>query len=230
MGHQEQKIKLRLLVRQWMEANDFSVTETAKKIKISQSTLTNYLQGTSNISGKLYDKIITALGINEAATLAVPPPLLADALGTVPLVSHSTAISIPNITQGAVVRTVSANVPSLHKLLSYCNSERREWNRFVAIEVDQTQADFMSPILKKSAEIIIDRHYQRIDKLFNDRRPIYAVADKGTLMLGFVYIAGDHWTLRPPSMAVELQEIYFKGNPPRPPHVVGRVCKADTYL
>ncbi len=213
-----------------MDANDFTVTELAKKIKVGQPTLSNYLLGTSHISGKLFDKIISTLGIDEAALLALPPHLSADPLGTVPLVDHSTAISISNITPGAVIRAVTANVPFLQKLPSYCNSERREWNRFVAIEVDQQQADFLNPMLSKSAEIIIDRHYQRVDKLFNDRRPMYAVAEKGALMLGFIFIANDHWTLRPPSMAVELREIYFRGNPPRPPYVVGRVCKADTYL
>lgn len=230
MGHREQKIKLRLLVRQWMEANDFSVTETAKKIGTEQSTLSNYLRGHTLIGDTLLGKILDTLKIDEVALLGVPPPLLADPLGTVPLVSQLAAISASTITSGVLDRIITADVPFLQKLPSYCNSERREWTRFVAIKVDQLQAEFMSPILNKSAEIIIDRHYQRIDKLFDDRRPIFAIADKGILRLGFVFVAGDHWTLRPPSMIVELNEIYFEGKPPRPPYVVGRVCRANTYL
>lgn len=213
-----------------MDANDFSISETARKLKTSQPTLSNFLLGNSSISSKLVDKILVELGIDEVALLAFPPPLQADPLRTVPLVSHATAISAPLITQKVVVRTVTADVPFLEKLPSQCPARRREWMRFVAIELDQEQADFMKPLLLKPADIIIDRHYQKLNLLSNEERPIYALAERGSIRLGYIFVAGDHWTLRPPSIAAELYEVSFKGNPPHPPFIVGRVCKTDTYF
>jgi transcriptional regulator with XRE-family HTH domain len=229
MGHQDQKKKLPSIVRLWMEANDLTVTETAKRIEIEQPTLSNYLQGNTSVSDKLFDKILNALDIKDSALLEHPPALLSDPRRTIPLVNHSRAISTPIITQEVVDGLVPTETTSLHRLLPYCDEARRTgWTRFIAIEVDAEQAEFMQSFLKKERPVVIDRHHQQIDLLFRGVRPIYALAVKGKLVFGHVTISvrNDHLIVSPASTSQRVLpfEIYFDGKPKIARFVVGRVC------
>ena len=212
-----------------MEANDLSVTETAKKIGTGQPTLSNYLQGNTSVSTKLFDKILKALDIHDAALLENPPPLLADPRTTVPLVNHSRAISTPIITQEDVDAFLPTETASLNRLLQHCDGARREgWTRFVAIQVNAEQAEFMQPVLRKDRPVIIDRHHQKMDLLFRGNPPIYAVAMKGKLILGYVSVSrrNDHLNVSPATISAKARsvDIYLDDNPDFARFIVGRVC------
>lgn len=215
-----------------MQANDLSVTETAATFGITQPALSNYLSGRSSISYQLLERMLDILNIPESLLNADSPGIQLDLKSAIALVSHQSAFSTRRCTPELAERHFIVNFSVLNRLPSYCSVERRrDWTRFVAIEVNAEQSAFMRPLYKDRDHIVIDRHYQRIDSVFRDRRPIYAIAEMNRLLLAYVSVSdhNTHLNITPHAVGAISHEIYFDDNPDTSRFIVGRICQGPNY-
>jgi transcriptional regulator with XRE-family HTH domain len=159
----QERVRAELLRR--IERGSLSASLLAKRAKMGQSHVSNFLHGRRNISMPTLDRILDALHLEVADLL---PPRREGATvfnnqwgeaGRVPLVSTHTAMHEPFLRPSNIHQIIALPADSLAGLLVRCPPARHQWERFVAVHITPKEAQGMEPLITPNTILVIDRHY-----------------------------------------------------------------------
>ncbi len=203
--------RLRLELTRRIQRGTLSVSLLSRQTGLGMPHLSNFLRGRRQLSWAAMDRILTvqrmsvadllpALAYSEAAPVA-------GEYGTVPLVSHATALFEPYIRPAAVHATLRFPVDFLAALRSRASSTRHAWQRFVAVCVPEADAQAMDPLVQPEAIALLDRHYNSLAPYRPGRPNLYAVRHGAHLRLRYAQLQFGRLVLRPLSLAAPIELI-----------------------
>lgn len=202
---------LRLELVRRIERGTLSVSLLSRETGFGQSHLSNFLRNKAQLSLSAMDRILTAQHIAAGDLL----PSKNDAerpadgeISPVPIVSHGAALFEPFI-RPTMAQSILHLPPGLFRpIRARTTAVRGGWQRYVAVRIPPADALPMNPVVLPDALAVIDRHYNSLVPYRSRRLTLYAVRDRGHLMLRYVDFLADRLILRPHNIAfpVELVE------------------------
>ena len=143
-----------------------SVSLLARLAGISQGHVSNFLNDRRKISMAHLDSILLALHLEVEDLLRTRRSSATTLLhnqwgeaGRVPLVSAQVAMHDPQLRPSNIHQLIALPAESLSGLLVRCPPARRQWERFVAIQITAEDAQGMEPLIAPGTLVVIDRHY-----------------------------------------------------------------------
>lgn len=202
--------RLRLELRRRIERGTLSVSLLSRQTDLGQGHLSNFLSKRRGLSLQSLDRILAALHM-EAEDL-IPSgrsihPANEHGPWEVPLVSSEAAMLEPTIRTSSILRMLTLPNSLLGGLRPRCNAARRQWERFVAIQMNAADIEGMQPILKSDALIVLDRHYNSFAEYRPNQANLYAVRNTyDKLVIRYADFTADRLILRThqPEIAVEV--------------------------
>jgi hypothetical protein len=218
---------LRLELVRRIERGTLSVSLLSRETGFGQSHLSNFLRKKGQLSLNAMDRILTAQHI--AAVDLLPskndPERPADGeISPVPVVSHAAALFEPFI-RPTTAQSILHLPPGLFRpIRARTTAVRGAWQRFVAIRIPPADALPMDPLVLPEALVVIDRHYNSLVPYRSRRLTLYAVRDRGHLMLRYVDFLAGRLVLRPHNIAFPVELI--EPGPDETPNdlIAGRVA------
>jgi transcriptional regulator with XRE-family HTH domain len=220
-----ERLRQELLRR--IQRGTLSVSLLARQTGFGQSHLSNFLHSRRQLSLEALDRILAAQQLTAADLLPVisrSERLPEDAeSGVVPIVSHAVALFEPFIRPSAVQAMLHLPTGLPQSLRARASSQRRAWQRFVAVRIAAADALPMEPLVLPEAITLIDRHYNSLMPYRPNRPNLYAVRHGAHLTLRYVDFVSNRLVLRPHNIGfpVDLLEI----SPGATPNelIVGRI-------
>ena len=212
---------------------DVRVSDLSRLTGLTQSHVSNFLRNKRQFSQEALDRVLEACKIQVEDLL--PPPerpgrATVQRWDSVPIVSHKSALFEPAIRPSAVLAFLPLLPGALDALLSSPATERKHWDRFVAVRVTTEDALAMDPIVFPGAIIVIDRHSNALHRHAPMRPNLYAIRHGAHLVVRYADFASGRLVLRPHNdrFPVDLLEI-DPGT--RPQHlIVGRVILVQNSM
>ena len=220
--------RLRLELMRRIQRGSLSVSLLARQTGFGQPHLSNFLHNRRQLSLEAIDRVLAAQHLTAADLL----PVLHQAISlpvdagesAVPVVSPHSALFEPHIRPSAVQSMLRLPPGLLETIHTRVSSQRRVWERFVAVRVPAADAAPMEPLVLPDALALLDRHYTALAPYRATRPNLYAVRHGTHLTLRYVEFVSSRLVLRPHNIAfpVELIEVEI-GDPPTD-LIVGRVA------
>ncbi len=155
--------------------------------------------------------------INQHANLA---PRRADGFQLVPMVAGSDA-GDPRIAKRNVKRALPFSTSFLNRLRPGMEGDRKNWERFLLIRVEQSTGKSMFPKLEPGFVVLIDRHYNSLRRYRKGQPNLYAVYCDGFCVIRYVEKDDGRVLFRPLNATYPISV----GNSGESKNrVIGRVC------
>ena len=221
-----ERLRLELLRR--IQRGTVSVSLLARQTGFGQSHLSNFLHNRRQLSLEALDRILAAQ--HMAASDLLPATYQHEALppdgerGTVPIVSHAAALFEPFIRPSAAQSMLHLPAGLLQSLRVRVSSQRRTWERFVAVRVPASDGAAMDPLVLPDALALIDRHYNSLIPYRSNRPNLYAVRRGSHLTLRYVDFVANRLVLRPHSISYPVDLIEVDSGEPPSELIVGRIA------
>ena len=206
-----ERLRFELLRR--IQRGTLSVSLLARQAGFGQSHISNFLRSRRQLSLEALDRVLVSQHMSVWDLLPFDRRradiLSAEAGDTVPLVSHSVAMSEPNIRHSTIRAMLQLPPGWVKTVRARPFSPRQKWHRFVAISISSSEAIAMDPLLQPDALTVIDRHYNSLLDYHPSRKNIYAVRHGNRLLVRYLDFAANRMVLRPHNRActVDLLEI-----------------------
>ncbi|QNI31624.1 helix-turn-helix domain-containing protein [Alloacidobacterium dinghuense] len=224
-----EQLRLELLRR--IERGVLSGTLLARQTGLKHAHISNFLHRRRRLSLDALDRVLSAQSITLEELLAQAPTRQSQAhkhsvalTSRVALVSQSVAIYESQIRTSSILELVQLPAGYLDHLRPRRSSDRKDWERFVAVRVSYVQAEPMGPVIAPHAILVIDRQY---NSLVSHRPPmpsIYAIHRGNTMLLRYATLYGSTIVLRPQKMEHPIELIEMKPEESLGNIVVGRIC------
>lgn len=220
--------RLRVEIARRVSRGQLTGTLLAKQTGLRAAHISNFIHNKRNLSLPALDRVLAAQVLSiedlmpEINRLSIEQ--MVDGTTLVPLVSHSTAIHAPVINRRSILELIHLSAESLEHLRPKRSLARKDWQRFLAVRVNATQAKPMSPLLSAGAVVVLDRHYNSFAPVNPSRQNIYAINFANSLAFRYVGYETNRIVLRPHSLdhPVELLQLAADESPAA--YVVGRIC------
>lgn len=221
--------RLRLELQRRIQRGTLSVSLLARQTGFGQSHLSNFLNGRRQLSLDAMDRILAAQQISTADLLSThaqrtSAPGEEEESGTVPIVSHTTALYEPNIRPSAVQSLLHLPAQVLRAARPRASAQRRAWQRFVAVSIPAPDHQPMEPLILPNAIVLLDRHYNSLTPYRPNRPNLYAVRHEGRLKLRYADFQLNRLVLRPHSIAFPVELIEVDANETPNELLAGRVA------
>jgi transcriptional regulator with XRE-family HTH domain len=222
--------RLRMELQRRIQRGTLSVSLLARQTGFGQSHLSNFLHGRRQLSLEAMDRILASQQMSAADLLPAQERRLehreAEESGTVPVVSHATALFEPQVRPAAVQSVLHLPAKMLRATRAHpTGQQRRAWQRFVAVIISAQEAQAMEPLVLPNAVVLIDRHYNSLTAAYRPNRPnLYAVRHEAKLKLRYVDFQLNRLVLRPHSIAFPVELIEVGANETPNDLIVGRVA------
>lgn len=219
--------RLRQELQRRIQRGTLSVSLLGRQTGLSQAHLSNFLQNKRLLSFEAIDRVLAAQHLTVAdllpATHPRAAPILDEDSGSVPLVSHASAIFEPYVKTVAAQSILYPPAGVLESAKIRTSGTRRAWQRFVAVRAQAADALPMEPLLLPDAVVLLDRHYTSFSPYRPNRPNLFAVRHSAHLTLRYVELFGNRLVLRPYNISFPLESI--EPNPGQHPNdlLVGRV-------
>jgi transcriptional regulator with XRE-family HTH domain len=219
MNFSQMHERLRLELLRRIQRGTVSVSLLARQTGFGQSHLSNFLHNKRQLSLEAMDRILAALHMAADDLILAGKSFerapVEEEFGSVPLVSHNSALYERVIRPAAVLAKLDLPSPALRSMRVRASNVRRTWQRFVAVRVTPNDAIPMDPLILPGALAVIDRHYTSFAQYHPDRATLYAVRNGGRLSVRYVEFLANRLVLRPLNIdfPVELIEIEPGGSP-----------------
>jgi hypothetical protein len=182
MNFSELHERVRIEVLRRIENGSLNATLLAHQIDCSAAHISNFLRQRRRLSIDALDKVLRAQFLTIADLYSegrfqqwpVGRPAAAMSFDSVPLVEPLVALSI-RVPSSAIIDVVKVGSGLLGGLRDRCSAERRKWDRFVAVQMWEQEAELMRPVLPANAIVLIDRHYSSAFAYVPGIATIYAV-------------------------------------------------------
>jgi transcriptional regulator with XRE-family HTH domain len=199
--HLHERLRLEMLRR--IESGSLTASLLAHQIGVTPAHISNFLSRRRKLSLEALDKVLAAqfLTIADLYSGARYPPSgvgasAAMSFDSVPLVEAPIAALQARVHSDSIIEVVKVRSGLLGNLRDRCSAERRKWDRFVAVQVSEDEADVMQPILTANSIALIDRHYSSAFTYASGSATIHAVRLAGKLHFRYVSLLEKHLILR----------------------------------
>jgi transcriptional regulator with XRE-family HTH domain len=220
--------RLRMELQRRIQRGTLSVSLLARQTGFGQSHLSNFLHGRRQLSLEAMDRILAVQQMSAADLLPAQERRLehreTEENGTVPVVSHATALFEPQVRPAAVQSVLHLPAKMLLATRAHTGQQRRAWQRFVAVTVSAQEAQAMEPLVLPNAVVLIDRHYNSLAAYRPNRPNLYAVRHEAKLKLRYVDFQLNRLVLRPHSIAFPVELAEVGANEAPNDLIVGRVA------
>src|SRR5271170_3738044 len=195
--------RLRIEVLRRIDSGSLTAALLAHRTGFAPAHISNFLNRKRRLSLDALDKVLKS----ESLTIAdlfpentIPPAGAGRAAAamrydSVPLVGQSIAALSARVHSHSILEVVKIRSGLLSNLRDKCSAQRRRWDRFVAVQIDDEESDAMQPRLLSSSILLIDRHYNSAVGYSPGRRTIYAVRHGNRLRFRYVAVIGRHLVL-----------------------------------
>ncbi len=226
---------LRLELVRRIESGALTGTRLAQQTGFQQAHISNFLNRKRALSLEGLDRVLAAqnitidqiLPLDIASASAAPSTDLSE---SVPVVSSSTAMADPRISESAIIEVIQVSTAKLYDNRTRVYSRRANWQRFVALRVDAQQAAPLDPLLFPGSVVVIDRHYNSLAPYHSRQANIYAVRCGASLLLRFVELDDARLIVRPYTVTFPVQLIPIAAHETPADYLVGRVCLVMSEL
>jgi len=188
-----------------LERGELTGKSLAHKAGFRQAHLSNFLNGKRGLSLQAMDRLLDVLhldvlqlaGVDDAARRALQPERHHEAMEAIAVVTLSAAARRARFSPHDVQGTVSFRRSFLRRLKPHMVGNRRDWTRFVVVNVDSENASGLTPLLKPGAELLIDRHCNAPPRLSGPSPDLYAVMEGSGGIITRLTLSPGHLILRP---------------------------------
>jgi len=160
-SHLQERVRLEILRR--IERGTLSVSLLARKSKLGQGHISNFLHGRRQVSMGTLDKIMDSQQLTIEDLLPAQRGMFLKEqhaeVAKIPLVSHTVAIFQPYLQSSNVILSLPFSATLVAGLEERCPHGRLQWERFVAVQIGVDDARGMEPVLRPDGLVILDRHY-----------------------------------------------------------------------
>lgn len=204
----------------------------AHQAGFQQSHLSNFLNAHRGLSLHAMDRLLDVLhmdvldltGLNEARL---------HSRGSHDQNGDSQVVAVVSLNEAG--RSIHFSPHQIHDTRHFANSylrqlkpktmgNRRDWTRFVVVQVDEENAESMSPILKTGALLLIDRHSNWLSGDSKKAKTMYVVRTSGRCIVRYVTDFTTSLSLRPENHDLPLESIPIPAGKRYGDFIVGRVC------
>jgi transcriptional regulator with XRE-family HTH domain len=219
--------RLRVLLRERIDAAELTGTELAKRAGFRQAHVSNFLNGRRGLSIEAMDRVMEVLrlevsGLMPEARRELAPANVRDAaFDAIPVVACG-ALMQSNFASGEIVEFLHFKKSFLRRLRPELASQRGHWQRFVLIKVDKDSGTAMRPKLVPGAMLLIDRHYNSLRDYRKRERNLYVVKSGETYKVRYLELQGGQLILRPENLACDLGYVRPGNGETFADYVVGR--------
>src|SRR5262249_3390903 len=112
----------------------------------------------------------------------------------------------------------------LNRLKAQSESDRKQWERFVAIRMQNREAISMYPRLGPRAALLLDRHYTSLRPYTGSQPNMYAVLKDGSCSVTYVERSNGQLLLRPHNPSFPIEVLPIDAGKSASDYIVGRVC------
>lgn len=223
---------LRKTILSRVDSGDETGLSLAKKTGFQQAHISNFLNKKRGLSIEGMDRVLKVENlsvvdlidpheVNQRASIQPPS---GDEFENVLLVSGAVAASQPLIMNMKVKEILKFKKSFLRKLRAAMEGDRRSWQRFVLIQVDDREGMSMYPRLLPGATALIDRHYNSLKPYRKGQSNMYAVAKGGACTVKYVEHAGRHLVLRPHNQSYPVEVMPMQEGKTAADYLIGRIC------
>jgi transcriptional regulator with XRE-family HTH domain len=220
-----ERLRLELLRR--VQRGTLSVSLLARQTGFGQPHLSNFLHSRRQLSLEALDRILASQHLTAADLLPDAPredSIDGEEGSRAPVVSQNTALFEPYVRPAAVQAMLALPRGSLQSLRTRTSSQRRNWQRFVAVRVPAEDAPPMEPLVLPDAIVLIDRHYNSLLPYRPNRPNLYAVRNGARLVLRYVDFVSNRLVLRPHNLVFPVDLIEVEPGESPGDALVGRVA------
>lgn len=211
---------------------DLTGLRLAKETGFKQAHISNFLNRKRGLSIEGMDKVLNVehlsvldlLDPSEINKRASIPPPAEDQFQNVLVVEGGVAATEPLLMSMNVQEIIKFKKSFLRKLRPAVESDRDEWERFVAIQIDAREGMSMYPRLLPGATVLIDRHYNSLKPYRKGESNMYAVNKSDSCTVRYVEVAGKHLVLRPHNNAYPVEVLPMQAGKRAHNYLIGRVC------
>lgn len=202
-----ERLRLELLRR--IERGTASVSLLARQTGLGQPFVSNFLRGRRTLSVESFDRFLGAQRMEIADLLpapsgAIPQEKIAPVV-EIPLVTHGVAMHEPYIRASSVVKMLPFPGSLVAGLEERCAPARKQWERFVVVQIEAEDAKPMDPEVLAGALILLDRHYTSFRPYRAGETNLYAAQMGSRLVVRYAQFQADRVVLRARAVHVEAE-------------------------
>ncbi len=204
MGFVALQEALRRHLRRRIAAGELTGMELARKTGFTQAHISNFINRKRGLKLRALDRMLKALGLTlydllDPRELAIHAALPAPAAGDfvdVAVVDSASALS-PVIAREHLREMLKFRKAFLDRIRAASPAARKNWTRFVALQVEAAEADAMWPGTASRATLLVDRHYVSLDPYRTGRRNIYVIQREGGIVARYAESSDGSLILQP---------------------------------
>ena len=226
----QEHLRKQLLER--IERGELTGLHLAQQTGFKQAHISNFLNRKRGLSLEGMDKVLQVMHlsaldlldpaeVNKRASI-VPPS--EDDFENVLLADARITATHPRITSMHVKDIFKLKKTFLKRIKPTPSTQRREWQRFVLIQIDAQEGASMYPRLTAGAIVLIDRHYNSLKPYRKGEPNLYAVLKNGTCTVKYVELAGKEIILRPHNQTHAIEVLPMEAGKSVSDYLVGRIC------
>lgn len=216
----QERLRQRLLAE--IAAGELTGLELARRTGFQQAHISNFLNRKRGLSLQAMDEVLKVRGLTVSDLAAAHDPrsarrrtihAAAAEMTHIPLVDgeNCLATEIPYSLNRNALQSMTTR---LQKLPVRMMTPRPQWQRFVAIRVNPSDAAAMAPRLPRGSTVVIDRHSNAADH----RHSIYLIRSGNKIALRYVEKVAGAWLSRPHNPEYPLEVLKSVAG------IIGRVC------
>ncbi len=204
MGFVALQEALRRHLRRRIAAGELTGMELARKTGFTQAHISNFINRKRGLKLRALDRMMKALGLTLydlldprelASHAALPAPVAGDFLD-VPVVDPAAALN-PVIAREQVRELLKFRKAFIDRIRGVAPAARKNWTRFVALQVEAAEAEAMWPGAASRATLLVDRHYVSLDPYRAGRRNIYVIQREGGILARYAESSDGSLILQP---------------------------------
>jgi transcriptional regulator with XRE-family HTH domain len=221
--------RLRVLVRERIDAVELTGTELAKRAGFQQAHVSNFLNGRRGLSIEAMDRVMEVLRLEvvdlmpaarqRAASAGVRDP----GFDRVPLVSKG-ALMQSEFVSGEIAEFQCFKKSFLRRIRPLMASQRGHWQRFVLIKANKDSAAAMGPKVVAGAMLLVDRHYNSLRNYRQRERNLYVVKSGESYKVRYVELQEGQLMFRPENLGCALGFVQPGKGETFADYLVGRVA------
>lgn len=235
MNFQDLQELLRFELLRRIEQGALTGTRLAKQANFRQGHISNFLNRKRSLSLDGMDRVLAAqnltidqlMPIELSAASAVPTM---EQIESIPVVSATTAMQEALVRPESMIETVQVSASQLQDTRSQPSPKIAQWQRFVAVRVDEQQAAAMEPMLTAASIVVLDRHFTSLAPYRAHQRTLLAIRSGAGLIFRFVEFDDARLILRPLAHAYPIQLLPLAPHQTPADYIVGRVCLVISEL
>jgi transcriptional regulator with XRE-family HTH domain len=191
-------------LRRRIAAGEMTGMQLARKSGFTQAHISNFINRKRGLKLRALDRMMKAVGLTlydlldpwELARHAALPAPTGDGFTDVAVVDVA-AMARPVIVRQQVRELLKFRRGFLDRLRAAPPASRKAWTRFVAVQIDASEAEAMWPQAGGRVTLLVDRHYVSLEPYRPGRRNIYAVKRDSGILVRFAEATNGSLVLQP---------------------------------